>query len=77
MCCSDRLNPPPKAAFGGLEIQLPLYPRKQTQLGNRGMSEKCRYCCKSRNRTTQKISRKSISGLLCCCVASQRPYEDR
>src|SRR5882762_2194375 len=28
----------PKAALGGLEIQLPLYPRKQTQLGNRGMS---------------------------------------
>ena len=31
----------PKAALGRLEIQLPLYPRKQTQLGNRGMSEKC------------------------------------
>jgi hypothetical protein len=27
----------PKAALGRLEIQLPLYPRKQTQLGNRGM----------------------------------------
>jgi hypothetical protein len=24
-----------------LAVQLPLYPRKQTQLGNRGMSEKC------------------------------------
>jgi hypothetical protein len=33
--------PAPKAALGKLEIQLPLYPRKQTQLGNRGTSEKC------------------------------------
>jgi hypothetical protein len=40
-CCVDQLNPPPKAALGRLEIQLPLYPRKQTRLGNRGMSEKC------------------------------------
>ena len=31
----------PKAALGRLEIQLPLYHRKQTQLGNRGTSEKC------------------------------------
>jgi hypothetical protein len=31
----------PKAALGRLEIQLPLYHRKQTQLGNRSMSEKC------------------------------------
>jgi hypothetical protein len=31
----------PKAALGRLEIQLPLYPRKQTLLGNRRMSEKC------------------------------------
>jgi hypothetical protein len=31
----------PEAALGGLEIQLPLYPRKLTQLRNRGMSEKC------------------------------------
>ena len=30
----------PRAALGRLEIQLPLYPRKQTQLGHRGMSEK-------------------------------------
>jgi hypothetical protein len=27
---------------------------------------------KVENRTTQKISRKSISGLLCCCIACQR-----
>jgi hypothetical protein len=33
----------PKAALGRLEIQLPLYPRKQTRLGNRGMSEKCQH----------------------------------
>jgi hypothetical protein len=32
---------------------------------------------KVENRATQKISRKAISGLLCCCIASQRPYEDR
>jgi hypothetical protein len=31
----------PKAALGVLEIQLLLYPRKQTQLGNRGMPEMC------------------------------------
>jgi hypothetical protein len=31
----------PEAALGGLEIQLPLYPRNRTQLGNRGMSEMC------------------------------------
>jgi hypothetical protein len=31
----------PGAALGGLEIQLPLYPRNRTQLGNRGMSEMC------------------------------------
>jgi len=37
---NDRIAP--KAALGRLEIQLPLYPRKQTQLGNRGTSEKCR-----------------------------------
>jgi hypothetical protein len=28
----------PEAALGRLEIQLPLYPRKQTQLVNRGKS---------------------------------------
>ena len=44
----------PKAALGRLEIQLPLYPRKQTLLGNRGMSEKCRFCCKSRLRQAAK-----------------------
>ena len=32
---------------GRVEIQLPPYPRNRTQLGNRGMSEMCRYCCKS------------------------------
>jgi hypothetical protein len=31
----------PEAALGGLEIQLPPYPRNRTQLGNRGMSEMC------------------------------------
>jgi hypothetical protein len=31
----------PKAALSGLEIQLPLDPRKQTQLAVRGTSEKC------------------------------------
>ncbi len=31
----------PQAALGETEIQLPLYPRKLTQSGNRGMSEKC------------------------------------
>jgi hypothetical protein len=31
----------PEAALGGLEIQLPLYPRNRTQLGNRGMYEMC------------------------------------
>jgi hypothetical protein len=36
---NDRLAP--EAALGGLEIQLPLYPRKLTQLRNRGMSEMC------------------------------------
>jgi hypothetical protein len=30
-----------KLPLAGAEIQLPLYPRKQTQLGNRAMSEKC------------------------------------
>jgi hypothetical protein len=30
----------PKTALGGLEIQLPLYRRKQTSLGNRGMSDR-------------------------------------
>ena len=29
---------------------------------------------KVENRTTLKISRKSIFGLLCCCVAFQRRY---
>jgi hypothetical protein len=29
---------------------------------------------KVENRTTLKISRKSIFGLLCCCVAFQRHY---
>src|SRR5882762_10040423 len=29
----------PEAALGKLEIRLPPYPRKQTQLGNHGMSE--------------------------------------
>ena len=29
---------------------------------------------KVENRTTVKISRKSIFGLLCCCVAFQRHY---
>jgi hypothetical protein len=29
---------------------------------------------KVENRTTLKISRKSIFGLLCCCVAFQRQY---
>src|SRR5258706_9235495 len=32
---------------------------------------------KVENRTTQKISRKSIFGLLCCCVAIQRHFEAR
>jgi hypothetical protein len=40
----------PEAALGGIEIQLPLYPQKQTQFGNRGTSEKYRFCCKSRLR---------------------------
>jgi hypothetical protein len=31
---------------------------------------------KVENRTTPKISRKLIFGLLCCCVAFQRRYED-
>jgi hypothetical protein len=31
----------PEAALGGIEIQLPLYPRKLTQRGHRRMSEKC------------------------------------
>lgn len=31
----------PKAALGEFEIQLPLYPPKQTHLGNRVRSEKC------------------------------------
>jgi hypothetical protein len=31
----------PVAAPGGIEIQLPLSPRKLTRFGNRGMSEKC------------------------------------
>ena len=31
----------PKAALGRLEIPLPLCPRKQTRLGNRGMSVSC------------------------------------
>ena len=42
----------PEAALGGLEIQLPLYPQKQTQLGNRGMSEKCQ----KETRALQQIS---------------------
>jgi len=29
----------PGAALGGLEMKPPLYPRRQTQLGNRGMFE--------------------------------------
>src|SRR6476646_5559877 len=34
-----------------------------------------RYCCKRvENRTTLKLSPKSIFGLLCCCVALQRHY---
>jgi hypothetical protein len=33
------------------------------------------HVAKVENRTTLKISRKSIFGLLCCCVAIQRRYE--
>src|ERR1700679_1496837 len=32
----------------GPEIRLPLYHSKRTPVGRRGMSERCRYCCKSR-----------------------------
>lgn len=42
----------PEAALGGLEIQLPLYPRNRTQLGNRGMSEMCQYRPKGLARST-------------------------
>src|SRR5882757_7149978 len=31
----------PEAAVAGIDIQLPLYPRKLTQSSKRGMSEKC------------------------------------
>jgi hypothetical protein len=34
----------------------------------------CADIAKVENRTTLKISRKSIFGLLCCCVAFQRRY---
>jgi hypothetical protein len=42
----------PEAALGGLEIQLPPYPRNRTQLGNRGMSEMCQYRPKGLARST-------------------------
>jgi hypothetical protein len=42
----------PEAALGGLEIQLPPYPRNRTQLGNRGMSEICQYRPKGLARST-------------------------
>jgi hypothetical protein len=32
---------PPETSLGKLEIRLPPYPGKQTQLGNHGMSEEC------------------------------------
>src|SRR6476660_8769037 len=38
---SGERPPAPEAALRGLEIQLPPYPRNQTQFGNRGMSEIC------------------------------------
>ena len=40
-CANGRFAP--EVALGGIEIQLPLHPRKQTQFGNRGMSEKCQF----------------------------------
>ena len=42
----------PEAALGGLEIQFPLYPRKLTQLRNRGMSEMCHF----RTHASQQIA---------------------
>jgi hypothetical protein len=37
----DKFSFAPQAAPGETEIQLPLYPRKQTLFGNRSRSEKC------------------------------------
>src|SRR5437016_103358 len=47
-----------KSCPDGPEVQLPLYPRKRTQVGHRAMSEKCPGCVKTsiRQRCTELFS---------------------
>jgi len=54
----------PEAALGGLEIQLPLYPRKLTQLRNRGMSEMCQYATSPRRAKSNELLHAPIVPLL-------------
>ena len=54
----------PGAALGGLEIQLPLYPRNRTQLGNRGMSEMCHTVPRALLDQPIGVKRSTVVGML-------------
>ena len=46
----------PQAALGEMRIQLPLYPRKLTRFGNRGMPEKCQQATSNTFRVVPQFS---------------------